>query len=185
MAGSEITELLIASQAGNADAEAKLLAFIYDDLRRMAARRLTSEGADCSLSATALVNEAYLRLLGESKVDFNDRQHFFRLIGRAMRNIAVDHARARLAQKRGGDVHTVSIEEELLPDPGQAQLILDVGDLLERLAEIDERMVRVVEYRFFVGLTEAETAEALGISRPTVSRDWDKARAILREMLEE
>ena len=185
MPPSDITELLIASQAGNANAEAELLSFIYDDLRRMAARRLASESADSSLSATALVNEAYLRLLGETRVDFNDRQHFFRLIGRAMRNIAVDHARTRLAQKRGGDVQTVSIEEELLPDPTQAQLILDVGDLLEQLAEHDERLVQVIEHRFFVGMTEAETAEALGISRPTVARDWDKAKRLLREMLEE
>lgn len=182
---TEITQLLVATQAGDAQAEAELLAFVYDDLRRMAGRRLASEGADFSLSATGLVNEAYLRLLGESKVDYRDRAHFFALVSRAMRHIAVDHARARMAEKRGAGERPITLDEELVPDEERAQAILEVSDLLDQLGEEDPRLVAVVECRFFVGMTEAETAESLGVSRPTVSRSWDKAKRRLREMLEE
>ena len=181
---ADITQLLVASRHGDAHARDELLAFIYDDLRRLAAKQLRGESSNLTLSATALVNEAWLRLVGEGgEVEFNDRAHFFRLIGRTMRRIAVDHARARLAEKRGSGERPVELDENLVADNDRAVAIMEINDLLERLGETEPRLVEVVECRFFVGMTETETADALGVSRPTVSRAWDKARQLLREMI--
>lgn len=179
----DITQLIAASRHGDASAEDQLLQFVYDDLRTMARRQLAGESSDSTLSATALVNEAYMRLVGSGELNVNDRAHFFRLIGRTMRRIAVDHARARLAQKRGSG-HVESLEGDV-PDPEdeRAELIDQVARALDELRDSDERLVSVVECRFFMGMTEAETAEALGVSRPTVSRAWERAREHLRTLL--
>lgn len=170
----EITRLLAASRDGNAEAQEALLERIYHDLRGIAARQLSSESRRLTLSATMLVNETYLRLLGERQQDFADRAHFFRLAARTMRRIAVDAARSRLAAKRGGGVQPSELNPEQVPASDRAAAILEVDSLLSSLQ--DERLVDVVQCRFFMGMTETETAEALGVSRPTVARAWAEAR---------
>ena len=180
---AEITQLLFASKEGDEDAMDRLLNMIYGDLHRLASRQLAHEGADMTLSATALVNEAYLRLLSQTGGGWQDRQHFFRLIAQAMRRIAVDHARRRLAKKRGGDLQRVDTDTEQLGDDDRAAMVLELEDALDTLREEDERLVQIVECRFFAGLTEVETADALGCSRRTVQRDWDRARERLQALL--
>lgn len=184
MSHADITRLLSASRDGDGDAHEALIQFVYADLKRMARNQLFGESIDFTLSATALVNEAYLRLVGDAATRFNDRSHFFRLIGRTMRHIAVDHARARLAEKRGGGVHNEELHDNLHEDPRQASMICEIHDALAELEASDPRMVDVVECRFFMGLTEAETATALDCSRPTVSRLWARAKEELRELIE-
>ena len=180
----DITQLIDASRAGDTSAEAELLAFVYDDLRAMARRQLAGEVHQSTLSATALVNEAYLRLAGSDGLDVNDRAHFFRLVRRTMRRIAVDHARTRLAAKRGGGEHPVALEGDV-EDPAdeRAELVLNIEDALTQLREEAPRLVDVVESRFFLGMTESETAELLGVSRPTVARDWERAKKLLQKRL--
>jgi len=181
----DITQLLDASRAGDSDAEDALLALVYDDLRRLARRQLAGEVANQTLSATALVNEAYVRLAGADGLDVRDRSHFFRLVSRTMRRIAVDHARSRLTQKRGAGERARTLDDEVArPDEERAQLVLNVEEALGRLRDDEPRLVAVVECRFFMGMTERETAEVLGVSRPTVARDWDRARRRLRRLLE-
>lgn len=186
-AGGDITQLIVASRAGDAAAEAELLRFVYEDLRRLARHQLAGEPGNRTLSATALVNEAWLRLATSDALAVQDRAHFFRLVARTMRRIAVDRARARLAEKRGGGERPVTLADQ---DPAtdhdrQAQLVLQVEDALATLRESEPRLVAVVECRFFLGMTEHETADALGVSRPTVARDWERARAALRTLLGE
>ena len=182
---SEITQLLFASQDGDEQAMESLLGMVYADLRRLAARQLSGEQAEQTLSATALVHEAYLRLMTSADGQFNDRQHFFRLIARAMRRISIDRARERLAQKRGGDRHRTTWEDDKLSADDHAGLLLELDDAIETLRDEDPRLVDVVECRFYAGLTEAETAETLGCSRRTVQRDWDRARERLKSLLGE
>ncbi len=179
----EITQLLCSSRAGDADAMAELLELVYADLRQLAARQLRRESPENTLSATALVHEAYLRLAGEAGPGFSDRQHFFRLIARAMRRIAIDHARRRLALKRGGGEHRTTWDDDKLGVDERAAMVVEIEQALERLRDGDPRLVQVVECRFFAGLSEAETAEALGCSRRTVQRDWEAARERLKRLL--
>lgn len=181
----EITQLLFDSQGGDAEAMEALLGMVYADLRRLAARQLSGEQAEQTLSATALVHEAYLRLMTSVDGQFNDRQHFFRLIARAMRRISIDRARERLALKRGGDRQRTTFEDDKLLVDDQASLLLELDEALERLRSEDERLVEVVECRFYAGLTEAETADTLGCSRRTVQRDWERARTRLQTLLAE
>ena len=162
---------------------AQLLEMIYADLHRLASRQLAGESADMTLSATALVNEAYLRLLSQTGGGWNDRQHFFRLISRAMRRISIDHARRRLSQKRGGDQKRVDLEVNDLGQDDRILMVLELEQALSQLGEEDERLVRLVECRFFAGLTEAETAATLECSRRTVQRDWERAKERLKTLL--
>jgi len=173
--GAEITQLLFASSEGDEDATEHLLNLLYGDLHRLARRQLAGEGAEMTLTATALVNEAYLRLLTQTGGAWTDRQHFFRLIARAMRRIAVDHARKRLAQKRGGEFQRVDTDTETLSGDDRASMLLELEDALETLRAEDERL--------FGGLTEDETADALDVSRRTVQRDWERARERLQDLL--
>lgn len=173
-------------QGGVREGLDELLPALYAELRRLAARSLRSERAAHTLEPTALVNEAYLRLSTQSRVHWRDRAHILGAAATAMRRILVDHARARDAEKRGSGAEQVELDEGLiggsLADTPSADLVaLDAA--LERLEAIDPRMVRVVELRFFAGLANEETAEALGISVATVKREWSMARAWLHREL--
>ena len=179
----DITQLLFDSRSGDPAAMSQLLEMVYADLHRLASRQLAGEGAEMTLSATALVNEAYLRLLSQTGGSWNDRQHFFRLISRAMRRISVDHARRRLSKKRGGDQQRVDLDVGELGQEDRMKMVLEVEDALAQLGKADERLVRLIECRFFAGLTEAETATTLECSRRTVQRDWERAKVLLMDLL--
>ena len=162
---------------------------VYDELLRVAHRHLAREAEGHSLSTTALVHEAYLRLRDQGTGAFNDRIHFFAMAARAMRRILVDHARRHHAAKRGSNPRRVPLESvERLGDGAldveeRAELLVALDEALVRLAELDSRQAQVVELRFFGGLTEEETAEALGIGLRTAKRDWAKARSWLYQTL--
>lgn len=180
----EITELLIAA-GPSAMQDDRLLAAVYEDLKRIARARLRTERDDHTLGTTDLVHESYLRLVDQRRAEWQDRQHFYRVAAMMMRRVLVDHARRHLAARRGGERRRVSLDGELLGVDEQADLIVEIDDLLGRLGRLDERLPRVVECRWFAGYTESETAEVLGVSERTVRRDWKKARALLREALED
>jgi RNA polymerase sigma factor (TIGR02999 family) len=155
----------------------------YDELRAIAHRRLAAQARGSSMSTTALVHEAYLRLVDQSRAGWNDRVHFLAVAAIAMRHVLVDRARARGSLKRGGDRREVTLDEALLNADDQADTLLQLNEALEKLAAWDPRLARVVDCRFFGGLTEAETAEALGVTVRTVQRDWVKARILLLRAL--
>ena len=175
----DITLLLAELQAGDAAAESRLVPLVYDELRRLARRYMRAERVDHTLQPTALVHEAYLRLAGQRKTSWQNRAHFFGVAAQLMRRILVDHARARQAEKRGGSDANVTFDEALVLKPAQNPDVLALDEALMRLAERDPRQSRIVELRFFGGLTEEEIAEVLGISPRTVKRDWTVARAWL------
>lgn len=183
MSQGRITALLGAHTAGDPDALAELLPLVYGEMRRMAHRRMQGERPDHTLSTTGLVHEAYLKLVHLDRINWQSRRHFFAIASQAMRNILVDYAMKQKAQKRGGNWDRVALHD------GDAKTEVDLSDVvavhhaLERLAAMDERQVRVVECRFFGGLTMQETAEALDISPATVGRDWKMARAWLNREL--
>ena len=156
----------------------------YQELRAIAHRRLVSRGRGGTLSTTALVHEAYLKLVDQSQSRWNDRAHFFALASLAMRHVLVDRARERHALKRGGVHRQVTLNDDVTSVEDQADVLLQIDEALERLAAFEPRLARVVECRFFGGLTEADTAEALGVTIRTVQRDWVKARVLLRRALE-
>ena len=170
---------------GRADIDVAV-ASAYRELREIAHRRLGRDGASGgTLSTTGLVHEAYLRLAEQSVAAWNDRAHFLAVASLAMRYVLVDRARARMTRKRGGaGDQIVTLDDEVIGADGQAEMVLDLNEALERLAAWDARLARVVECRFFGGLTEPETAEVLGITVRTVQRDWVKARILLRRALE-
>ena len=177
---ARLTRLLRDWQRGDADAGAALASAVHDELRRVAAARLRLERDNHTLQPTALVNEAWLRLV-DQRVDWQGRGHFFALAAQAMRRILVDHARRRCSNKRGGNAPVASVDdlEELLPSPMPDERLLAMDEALTRLADIDPRQARVVELRFFAGLSVADTAAALDISPTTVKREWATARAWL------
>ncbi len=185
--GPGVTALLRAHVAGDPDALARLLPRVYDDLRRIARGRLRHERADHTLSTADLVHEAYLELAPLDRIDWQSRAHFLAVASRAMRNVLVDHAERRGAAKRGGGARAASLHELLDEQLPAAERPLDdliaINDALARLEAIDPRKARVVECRFFGGLSLEETAEALGSSTATVSRDWAFARAWLHNEL--
>ncbi len=175
----DLTELLLRWNAGDSDALDHLTPVLYDDLRRMARDALRRESPGHTLSATALVHEAYMRLVDQRRVQWQNSAHFFGVAAHLMRRILVDHARARTAAKRGGSAPKLAITEDVAGVDGVAEDVLDLDAALVRLAELDPRKVRVVEMKFFAGMTNREVAEALSISEPTVERDWKLARAWL------
>jgi RNA polymerase sigma factor (TIGR02999 family) len=183
MADADVTHLLGLLRAGHPESFEALLAAMYHDLRQMARGHLRRERRDHTLSATALVHEAWLRLAGAQGQDFENRAHFFGAASQAMRRVLVDHARGRSALKRR--VERVSLTTAGEPSVVTPALhdVLAVDAALEDLGRINERLVRVVECRYFVGLTIPETADALGVSHATVSDDWRFARAWLRRAL--
>ena len=181
----EITQLLQQWTDGNEEASEKLLPLLYAELRRMAQRYMRQERPDHTLQTTALINEAYLRLVDWRNVRWQNRAHFFAVCAQVMRRILVDFARSRKYLKRGAGLHLLSLDEVPEVSLHRASEIIALDDALQRLAEIDPRKSRIVELRFFAGLTIEETAEVLGISEATVKRDWLVAKAWLRrEMLE-
>lgn len=180
---SEVTRLLADLEAGRAGAESQLLPLVYDELRRVASGYMRRERPGHTLQATALVHEAYIQLVDQTRVTWRNRTHFFAVAAQLMRRILVDHARSHNAQKRGGPAPKLSLEEaaEWFEDRDVTLEALD--DALSTLAQLDPRQGRIVELRFFGGLTVDETAEVLGISVPTVEREWRMARAWLHSQL--
>src|SRR5689334_21356179 len=174
------------SPSGSREAIGVAVSAAYRELREIAHRRLGRDGASGStLSTTGLVHEAYLRLAEQSAAVWNDHAHFLAIASLAMRYELVDRARARRTRKRGGaGDQIVTLDDEVMGADGQAEMVLDLNEALEQLAAWDVRLARVVECRFFGGLTESETAEALGITVRTVQRDWVKARILLRRALD-
>lgn len=181
-----VTQLLLGWSKGDKEALDKLVPLVYDELRRQAARYLRRERAGHTLQTTALIHEAYLRLIDQKNVHWQNRAHFFGIAAQLMRRILVDHARTRKRAKRGGSDVRVSFSEATLKAKGQDLDIVALDEALERLTEIDEQQSRIVELRFFSGLTVEETAEVLSISPATVKRDWSMAKAWLhREITDE
>jgi|SRR5947209_15016885 len=179
-ASHQVTELLVRWRGGNSNALESLIPLVYAELRKLARGYLRRERTDHTLQSAALVHEAYVRLTGKSAPDWQNRSHFFGVAARLMREILVEHARNRGAAKRGEGVSPIAFDEVLhLPQPRNVDLIL-LDDALRRLSELDERQCRVVELRFFAGLSIEETSEALDISTATVSREWTTARLWLR-----
>jgi RNA polymerase sigma factor (TIGR02999 family) len=179
----QLTELLRAWSAGDPDAEARLLPLIYDRLRRQAAHQLRRERAGHSLSPTAVVHELYLRLVPQERAEWVNRTQFFAVASRLIRRVLVDHARERGARKRAGDWQRVSLADEVAGEAPRDVELLALDAALDELAALDPRRARLVELRWFGGLSLDETAEALGISAATVSRDWQLARAWLHRRL--
>ncbi len=179
----DVTKLLLQIRRGNRGAEQALIQLVYAELRRIAARALRKERAAHSLQPTLLVHEAYLRLTRIQEVDWQGRSHFFAVSATLMRQILVGHARKRQALKRPAADNSISIHEETLPAPGPSHDILAVDEALDRLALVDPRQCKVVEMRFFAGMNEEETGQALGISPRTVRREWRMAKAWLRNEL--
>ena len=175
---SDITELLAAWRNGDGTALDRLVPLVYDQLRSLARRQLAGQDRRL-LQTTALVHDAYLKLAAHSRLDVQDRRHFFAIAARAMRQLIVDHARRRATQKRGGPVEDLPLEEGQVALDERAGEIVAMDEALHRLAEVDERLSRIVELRFFGGLSVEETAEVLDSSPRTVKRDWRKARAFL------
>jgi RNA polymerase sigma factor (TIGR02999 family) len=176
----DVTALLKAWGNGEEAALDELVPLVHGELRRIAGNLMRGERAGRTLQATALVNEAYLRLIDLDRIDWQNRVHFLSMAARVMRRVLVDVARERLADKRGGDLVKVTLDEALVPGRGADVSIIKLDDALKALAAVDERKSRVLELRFFAGLSVEETAESLGVSSKTVARDWDFARAWLR-----
>jgi RNA polymerase sigma factor (TIGR02999 family) len=179
----DTTQLLREARAGDRAAFDQLFERVYEELRRIAHQRLQRHRRGETLSTTALVNEAYLRLVDQGGVEVRDRAHFFALASRAMRFILVDYARAQAAQKRGGGVAAVPLDAVQVAADERAADVLALHEALDALALRSERLSRMVEYRFFGGLSYDEIAEVVGCSVPTVKRDWGRARAWLYQSM--
>jgi RNA polymerase sigma factor (TIGR02999 family) len=179
----EFTELLQAHARGDRAALDRLFPRVYDELRQMARGRMRHERADHTLGATELVHEAFFRLVRLDRIDWKSRAHFLALASQAMRNVLLDHAEHRGAQKRGGGERAVTLERVEIANASPNDDVLALCEALQRLEQLEPRQARVVECRFFGGLNLDETAEALGVSPATVSRDWTIARAWLHAEL--
>ena len=183
MEPGEVTQLLSRVGAGDSEAAQSLFAVVYDQLRRIAGAQARRSGPGHTLTPTALVNEAYVKMIGRIPAGLENRVHFFGIAARAMRQVLIDHAERKAAIKRGGDAQFVTFEESALAAASTAEQILMLNEALEKLGEHDPRLVRVVEYRFFAGLKQDEIAALLGVSVPTVKREWRVAKAWLRDAL--
>ncbi len=180
-AKKDITMLLQAHGRGEAGAFDQLMPMVYDDLHRIARHQLRRNQRGDTLNTTGLVHEVYLKMVDQSRASWQDRSHFFAISARAMRQIIVDYARQRLAAKRGGGQAHTDLDENRIAIEQQADWLVSLDQALGRMAQIDERLAQIVECRFFGGLTEEETATALGVSVRTVQRDWRRARGWLKE----
>ena len=178
----DVTELLVAAEAGTPGALDRVLPIVYDELKVLAASYLRSESAGHTLQTTGLVHEAYVRLVGQRQTTWQNRSHFFGIAAQAMRQILVDHARRRRALKRGGG-KAVTLDDDAAASDADLDEILSIDEALQRLAALDPRQVRIVELRYFAGLSIEDTAESLGISPATVKRDWLSAKAWLQREL--
>jgi RNA polymerase sigma factor (TIGR02999 family) len=185
MEAPEITHLLNAYASGDRQALDRLMPLIYEQMRRIARNRLRGERNDHTLNTTALVHEAYIKLVKFDRIDWQNSAHFLAIASQVMRNILVDYALMHTAKKRGGKQIRVALNDDSAVIEMELVQILSVHRALERLTKIDERQARVVECRFFGGLSIEETARAVGVSIPTVKRDWTMARAWLHSELKE
>jgi RNA polymerase sigma factor (TIGR02999 family) len=180
---SQVTELLARWSNGESDARERVVPLVYNELRRIAKQVLSRQGPDNTLQSTALVHEAYLRLVGHNEVQWQSRVHFFAVASQLMRRILIDHVRMRRAKKRGGESITLVLEEDLVLAAEREVDLVALDDALNQLAQLDERQCRLVELRFFGGLTIEETSKAMDISPATVKREWATARLwLLQEM---
>jgi RNA polymerase sigma factor (TIGR02999 family) len=183
-ASGDVTALLGQLRAGNQEVAGQLVPLIYDELRRIAGAQMRRERAGHTLQATAVVHEAYLRLAGEQDIQWQSRAHFFAIAARAMRQVLLDYARQRHAGKRGGEgAQKVEIDVDLLAGANRIEDIVAIDEVVTRLSELDQQQGRIVELRFFGGLSVEETAEAMGISDSTVKREWRLAKAWLHREL--
>lgn len=178
-APQNVTQLLIGWGQGDKEALDRLVPIVYDELRRQAARYLRRERVGHTLQTTALIHEAYLRLIDQKNVQWQNRAHFFGIAAQLMRRILVDHARTKKRAKRGGSDVRVSLGDVQAVVKGKDLDVVALDEALDRLAQVDEQQSKIVELRFFSGLTVEETAEVLGISTATVKRDWSMAKAWL------
>ena len=180
---SEITQILQDWNDGESDAKERLMPFVYDELRRQARILMLRERANHTLQPTALVHEAFMKLSEQSGIDWQNRNHFFGITSRLMRQILVDHARLHAAEKRGNNPIHFSIDDVQIPIEQRADSILMMNEILDKLAEFDEQQAKIVEMRFFGGMNNTEIAEALEISERTVGREWQSAKLwLFREM---
>lgn len=182
-ADHDLTSLLLDWSRGNPDALNQLAPLIYDELHRMASRQLRRERNEHTLQSTALVHEVYLKLIDQDRVQWQDRNHFFAVASQMIRRILVDHARARYASKRGGGQVQLEFDESIAVPWKSDKDLLALDDAMQALAQLDQRQSRIVELRFFGGLSIEESAEVLNISPATVKRDWNVARAWLYRQL--
>jgi RNA polymerase sigma factor (TIGR02999 family) len=180
----EVTQLLTEWRNGDQAALEKLMPIVYDELRRIAHRYMRRERPGHTLQTTALVNEAYLRLVGRREIEFQNRAHFFAAAAQVMRRLLVDYARGRKYAKRGGDRIQVTLDEAVGSSKGQPAEVLALHEALEKLATVDRRKSQLVELRYFGGMSVEETAEVLGVSGITVKREWLKAKAWLYREIE-
>lgn len=176
---SQITALLHRTKAGDKQAESELISSLYSELKRLAGAFLRGNRPNHTLQPTALVNEAYIKMMGAQKISWQDRAHFFAVSARVMRQILIDHARARVAEKRGGNLEILHLEEGMPFERARPVDLIAVNQALDRLEDNDPRVHRVVELRFFGGLSVEETAEVMDISTRTVKREWSLGRAWL------
>ena len=179
----DVTRLLRAVGGGQTNALDDLMPLVYGELKRVAERQIRRERPGHSLGASGLVNEAFLKLVDQAQVDWQCRQHFFGVAARAMRQVLVDYARKRNAEKRGGDWNRTSLDENGIGFQTPLADLLALDQALNRLDQISSRMRQVVEYRYYCGLSEDETAELLGVTKRTIQREWAKARAWLYKEL--
>jgi RNA polymerase sigma factor (TIGR02999 family) len=180
----QITQMLKKWSEGNQEVLDKLMPLVYDELRRQAARYLRRERANHTLQTTALIHEAYLKLIDQNQVEWQNRTHFYAIAAQAMRRILVDYARERNREKRGGAAENLPLEEAaFVVSEGKNVDLVALDEALTRLAEFDERQARVVELRYFSGLSIDETADILGVSNVTVRRDWNMAKAWLHQQI--
>jgi len=179
----EVTQLLVDWSQGDRAALDKLMPLVYDELRRMAKRYMGQQPHGHTLQTTALIHEAYLRLVGQAEKQWENRAHFFAVAAQAMRHILVDYARSRHSAKRGGEARAVSLEEAAVVSQERAAELVALDDALKELAALSPRQSRVVELRYFGGLSVEETAEVLKVSPDTVMRDWSLAKAWLHHTL--
>jgi RNA polymerase sigma factor (TIGR02999 family) len=175
----DVTDLLLAWRRGDAGALQHLIPLVYDELKRLAHRQMRGEPANLVLQTTGLVHEAYLRLVDASRVPWQNRAHFFGVAARLMRQVLVDEARSRLAVKRGGATPSLPLQDVLDASPQRPAELVALDDALAALEKVDGRQAKVVELRYFGGLTVKETAEVLRVSTDTVTRDWNRARVWL------
>jgi RNA polymerase sigma factor (TIGR02999 family) len=180
---TQITQLLCQAQQGDQSVVGRLLPLLYDALHDQAERYLAREAKDHTLQPTALVHEAYLKLVDQSRVDWQGRSHFLAVGAHAMRRVLVDHARGRKRLKRGGEWQRIGLQEGIALSTGCDEDILAVDEALTKLSELDARQARIVELRFFAGMTVAEVAETLDVSKRTVEAEWTAVRAWLRREL--
>ena len=178
-----VTDLLVHWSEGDQEALNKLIPLVYDELHKLASRYLRRERRDHTLQTTAVVHEAYLKLVNQRDANFENRLHFFAVAAQIMRRILVDYARRHHASKRGGDLYKLSLDEALVTSEEKGADLLALDEALDRLAAIDPRQSRVVELRVFAGLTLEETAQALNISPSTVRREWSMAKAWLHRQI--